>query len=319
MLVSIIIALYNTEKYIEKCIQSVLDCSLPSVDYEIIVINDGSTDNSKTIVEKLIKANPNTNFQLINKENGGQSSARNLGFEVARGQFIFCLDSDDYIDGTGFIQALNLAIINDLDMLPYLFIKVDENGNQFPFKDTYKALDKPISGIEFLNRFVISGAMARYFYKTSIIKENNLKLIDGIYQEDEEFVIRFLTYVKKIIYKPIPLYFYLTRSNSTLNNKNVNHSIKLINDLIVVVDSLSDLIDKNSNNLLMISGIDKKRQQLVLSIIIKLYRSNINRLNRNTIIKLLKDKRYIPLKSSRLNYKQKLVSRVINCFLKLQF
>src|SRR5690606_24862994 len=85
MKLSIIIALYNTEKYIEKCIRSIyLNNTLSLNEFEVIVINDGSTDNSQIIVEDL--KNDFTNIILINKENGGQSSARNIGFKIAKGR-----------------------------------------------------------------------------------------------------------------------------------------------------------------------------------------------------------------------------------------
>lgn len=311
MKVSLIIALYNTEKYIEKCIQSVLDSPLPKADYEIIVINDGSTDNSQVNVEKLIEANPNTNIQLINKENGGQSSARNLGFAIAKGQYIFCLDSDDYINGDNFFEALDYAIKNDLDMLPIKFNMVDEVGKILSIKDTYNSIGI-ISGTAFLNRFVISGAMARYFYKSSVIKENNLRLIEGIYHEDEEFVIKFLIYVKKISYQKHDVYNYMVRVDSTINNKNMEHRVKLIYDIIVVIEKISDFILDNIDNKKLINGLYKKREQLIISIFIRMFKEKFSKKDKQQVLYLLKTKNYLPIRLRNLDLKKKVLGSVIN-------
>ena len=91
--VSVIIPVYNTSKYLDKCIDSLVNQTLD--DIEFIMVNDGSTDNSKEIIEKWVKKDKR--IKLYNKENGGQASARNLGLTKAEGEYIAFLDSDDYI------------------------------------------------------------------------------------------------------------------------------------------------------------------------------------------------------------------------------
>src|SRR5690554_1785104 len=126
MKLTIIIALYNTEQYIEKCIRSVyLNNKLPLSNFEIIVINDGSTDKSQNIVENL--QIEYSNIILINKENGGQSSARNRGFKIAKGKYIFCLDSDDFIVAPEMVEALSYCMEKNLDMLPLFYQRYTEN------------------------------------------------------------------------------------------------------------------------------------------------------------------------------------------------
>lgn len=313
MKVSLIIALYNTEKYIEKCIQSVLDSPMSSVEYEIIVINDGSIDNSQAIVEKLIEANPNINIQLINKENGGQSSARNLGFAIAKGQYIFCLDSDDYINGDIFRQALDYAISKDLDMLPIDFSYLDEE--YIPLnkgKDDYQLINNSITGVEFINKFIIAGTMWRYFYKSSIIQQNNLRLLEGVYHEDEEFVIKFLTYVKAIAYQKHKVYNYIIRENSTVNNKDMQHRKKLIFDIIIVVDKITELIENNVYNKGLIAGLLKKREQLIISIFIRMLKERFSAVDKQEVIGLLKSKDYLPVQLDSLNFKKRILGRIIN-------
>ncbi|WP_197091427.1 glycosyltransferase family 2 protein [Sphingobacterium endophyticum] len=310
MKLTVIIALYNTEEYIARCIQSVLDSDLRKDEYEIIVINDGSTDKGAKIVESLMINNGN--LRLINKPNGGQSSARNLGINHSKGDYIFCLDSDDYVDSNLFSKALDVAVKNDLDLYPIKFIKVSENGEELKVKDTYRTFNRTMNGPEFLKEFTISGAMARYFYKSKIIKENNLKLLEGIYHEDEEFVTRFLTYVSRVKYDGLPVYFYLIRSSSTMNNKNIKHREKLIKDLIKVVDSLSNLILENCKNEGIVVGVGRKKQQILLSIMLKLRNSHFSNHFKKEMYNELKVKNYYPLKLNNLSVKQKIVGILFN-------
>ena len=101
--ISVIIPVYNCEKFIEKCLQSLVNQTL--TDIEIILVNDGSTDNSQKIIEKF----SDTRIKLINKKNGGQSSARNVGLDVANGEYIGFIDSDDWVDSDFFEKLYNTA------------------------------------------------------------------------------------------------------------------------------------------------------------------------------------------------------------------
>lgn len=309
MLLSIVIALYNTEKYIEKCINSVLYMSLLPSEFEIIVINDGSTDQSQSIVESMMFKHGN--IKLINKKNGGQSSARNIGFSIAKGEYIFCLDSDDFVDSKLLGEALRFAIDKQLDMLPIGYIRVDEKGGTTQSKDTYCKFDGVISGSEFLKKFTISGAMCRYLYRTKIIKDNQLKLIEGIFHEDEEFVIRFLTHVKRISYNQLALYYYLDRSNSTIRKKDLGHRKKLIYDIITVIDSFNNIVEMSKDKELCY-GIERKKQQLVLSIFLRMYKESFPLQDVKEIKNTLSSKGIYPLKSEKLNLKQKIASYFFN-------
>lgn len=96
MKLSIIVPMYNVEQYIEKCLKSLLNQDLSRDDYEILIINDGSKDRSKHIVNEYMKNNKN--IRMINQKNGGQSKARNTGIDNAKGEYLFFVDSDDYIE-----------------------------------------------------------------------------------------------------------------------------------------------------------------------------------------------------------------------------
>lgn len=321
MKLSIVIALYNTEKFIEKCIRSIyrgnkLDLEL----FEVIVINDGSTDQSPYIVEKLQKEFPN--IYLVNKDNGGQSTARNVGFDLAKGQYLFCLDSDDYINAEKIEEMLEICISLKLDALSFSFKRISED-NKLISKSKINYVESPIvfTGGEFLNKFTISGTMWQYFYRTQIIRENNLRLIEGIYHEDEEFVIQFLSYSSRVKYIDNYFYNYLIRKESTVNNKDPLHRLKLLNDIVIVIKSLNIRLANLSEHTLIHSGISKKKEQLLVSLFIRMKRDGIAKNEVNKIILLLKDDNLYPITVKKSNYKFKLSSFLFNnsVFIKMFF
>ena len=114
MKISVIIPVYNVEKYIVKCLDSLVNQTLENI--EIIVVNDGSKDNSQTIIDKYVKKYPKKIKSYI-KENGGQGSARNLGLEYAKGEYISFVDSDDWLDLNALEEMYNLAKKDNSDIV----------------------------------------------------------------------------------------------------------------------------------------------------------------------------------------------------------
>jgi Glycosyltransferases involved in cell wall biogenesis len=321
MQLSIIIALYNTEAYIEKCIRSIYFLDQLNIShFEVIVINDGSTDNSRSIVEKL-KAEF-SNLILINKDNGGQSSARNIGFNMAQGEYIFCLDSDDYIDSTEMFNALQYCLEKNLDMLPIYFNKRNEAFELLTQKnDIYPIFDQIISGGEFLNKFVVSGSMWRYFYRASIMTDNNLLLTEGIFHEDEEFVIKFMSYSKRIAYGRHLVYNHIVRGDSTVNKKNAEHRRKLLNDIITVMDHLKQHLDKFERTSTEYNGVKKKIEQLSVSIFFRMKKDKISYDDTKFFLTKMTNLGLYPLKITKLDSKFKFASVFFNnqLFNKLYF
>ena len=120
--ISIIVAVYNVEKYLKRSLDSILNQSYKNI--EVIIVNDGSTDNSRNICEKY--AELYSNIKVIHKENGGLSSARNIGIENATGEYIGFVDSDDYISSNMFEEMYNRIIESDSDIAISSFNYVKE-------------------------------------------------------------------------------------------------------------------------------------------------------------------------------------------------
>ena len=172
--ISVIVPIYNTEKYLEKCLDTLVNQTLE--DIEIILINDGSPDNSEKIVEKYIDKYQDK-IVYYKKENEGQGVARNYGIDIARGQFISFVDSDDYIDKTMFEKLYNKAIENKAD-------KESDSG----IIEVVEVTDEEVARIKFTN---VKGYNQFYLYVeipasdkssavTGVMKfPNNLSLVNG--------------------------------------------------------------------------------------------------------------------------------------------
>lgn len=169
--VSIIIPAYNVEKYIDKCVQSAISQTFKEI--EIIVVNDGSTDNTRCLIEKL--AELDKRIVAINKANGGLSSARNAGIDIARGEYILHLDGDDWISETACEELYNYASDNGLDLVVCDYFKNSEAGEEYYCNDWFND-EKIVSGEFALSEFItnkIRPSIWSKFIKTKLY--NNIR------------------------------------------------------------------------------------------------------------------------------------------------
>ena len=174
-MVSVIVAVYNMEKYLNYCIDSVLEQSYQ--DYEIILVNDGSKDNSEKIIDEYIEKYPQK-IRKINKENGGLSSARNIAFEQVRGKYMTFLDADDYYDKEYLSNLVNKAEKENLDMVCSGQHKVMQDGERL------KTINYKVKNGKCLQRRLnISGKI----YRTEYVKKWEIKFPEGKTYEDNSF------------------------------------------------------------------------------------------------------------------------------------
>ncbi len=231
---SIVIPVYQVEKYISECIYSILQ--IQNILYEIIIIDDGTIDRSIEIAKSVL--NGRTNVKFLSQTNRGLSAARNTGLKAATGKYIWFVDSDDYIDSSGiekvFSENTNVdIIIND-------FTKVNKQSIQ-----TYTSLlskNKIYSGIECIEQYYlrqIYTVVWRNLYRREFLLKNELTFFEGILYEDVEWSPRVITKAKSVKYSNTNIYYYRTRCNSIVNS---NFTPKHYNSIITVEDSLSSFI-----------------------------------------------------------------------------
>lgn len=221
---SIIIPVYNVEQYLEKCLRSCLSQDIPYNEYEIIVVNDGSPDSSLAIAERI--AESATNITIISQENGGLSAARNTGLKVAKGEYVWFVDSDDWIE-TNCLKQLTDTLYNDnLEALVINGIRVI-NG-EFKKNPPRAFTNKTLTGIDYLNKIIINCAAVITIYKREILVRNNLNFMEGIYHEDAEFTPRAYYFINKIAIRDYHFYYNLLNSASITQTVNPKKGFDLI-------------------------------------------------------------------------------------------
>ena len=189
--VSVIVPVYNVEKYINKCLDSLVNQTLK--DMEIIVVNDGTKDNSQAIIDKYVKKYKNVKSFI--KENGGLSSARNYGLEYATGEYIAFLDSDDYVETDMYEKMYKKAIEKNFDMVVCDLKYIYPNKTVDAYSNVYEDIvDANKIKESMLN---IYPAAWNKIFKRDLFK-NNIRFKDKVWFEDVEFLYRLFPYIKSI-------------------------------------------------------------------------------------------------------------------------
>ena len=235
MKVSVIVPVYNVEKYIPKCLDSLVNQTLD--DIEIILVDDESFDNSKDIIKEYMKKYPNIRYFF--KKNGGQGSARNMGLEYATGEYIAYVDSDDYID---------------INMLKTMYEKAKkDNADIVICNSNVVSLDDKIIDVLNVSKYddnivnILYGNMAVWnkIYKKDILKD--IKFREKVWYEDIDFTVKVLFNTDKISFVNESLYNYLLRPGSTMNNTNYKRNLELLpafNEMISYLKN-NNIYDKN--------------------------------------------------------------------------
>lgn len=216
--VSVIIPVYGVEKYIEKCLDSLVNQTLE--DIEIIVVNDGSPENEQEIIDKYVKKYPKKIKSFI-KENGGQGSARNFGIEKASGEYIGFVDSDDYVDVTMFEKLYNKTKEKDYDIV---------SCNYYSVNEYYKIIGEDKQGIINNKKDMFFGIIAVWnkIYKSDILKKNKIIFREKVRYEDVDYILKCIINSSSFGLVDEALYFYLLRPGSAMNNNNIKRNLEIL-------------------------------------------------------------------------------------------
>ena len=254
MKLSIIVPIYNVAPYLRKCVDSLLVQDIS--DYEIILVDDGSTDGSGAIADEILNANSqlpiaNCQIKVVHQLNAGLSAARNTGIAVAQGKYVMFVDSDDYIE-PNVLGALMAQIERDnLDVLRFRYQNVKESGEAFaPYKDMTNYNDysvSPTDGLTFLNeRMGIQCYAWQFVVKADIVRQE--LFTPGIYFEDTDWTPRMLLRAKRVASTELVVYNYLWREGSiTLSQKDTTKMRKQLDDKIAILGRLNEWGKQVSN------------------------------------------------------------------------
>lgn len=304
MKLSIVIPVYNTEKYLEKCLASCINQEVKMADYEIVVVDDGTKDNAMGIARRFQENY--SNIKIFSQENAGLSAARNMGLSHCSGDYVWFVDSDDYISN---------------DSLSFIFNKIEENPDIICLQA--KRTDEDIPRNKFsgnvkngydvlLHSFDDWDRCVPYFiFNRQFLDNHKLSFYIGIFHEDDEFTPRALVFAKKVCVIDRPLYFYWVKTENTIT-KSINP--KKSYDNIIVAESLGDFKEKNP----MPDNI-KQVFENHISLIINNALNNINQSDKQTVRdfnKFLRTKKNLfnsLRKSNKMKYKLEYVLFSVFC------
>ena len=220
--VSIIIPVYNVEKYLAKCLDSIINQTLK--DIEIICVNDGSTDNSLEILTDY--AISDSRVIIINQKNAGLSAARNTGIDAATGEYIGFVDSDDWVDTNFYENLYNEAVNNQCDIAVAGIIRHYKQQNIYDLKFINSQISDNLNSKFKLSDTPDCSYVWNKIYKTAKIKEHNLKFPVGKYYEDQYFTPLAFLKSDKLITVPEVFYHYRRHSNSIVKRTKNNAQLK---------------------------------------------------------------------------------------------
>lgn len=302
LMLSIIVPVYNVKKYINECLDSLISQDISDKEYEIICIDDGSTDGSRDILDEF--ANKYRNIVVINKSNGGVSSARNCGINKAKGKYIWFVDSDDFITKNILSDIFSVLNNNSPDLL---FVKpIAFNDGE----DTLKYKEKIIEENETTNEYI--DWLWTRLYKKSIIDDSKIRFNTNIsFAEDHMFCTMLNPYINKIITYDKVGYFYRRRPNSLSTT--------------ATKDKLDILI--NSSSAFLESGINKtidydiaRKEVCIMMISVMSTIATFPKTKANKLIKELKERKLFPLKKQKdfspnyslegLNFENRLLTKL---------
>lgn len=306
--ISIIIPVYNVAGYIERCIQSIVVQQADSARYEIIAVNDGSTDDSLAELEKLAFTIPW--LHVYSRENSGPGGARNLGMNKAKGRYLMFVDPDDWIEPGALAKLLEVSAGCQADIIGYDYCKVDEYGVTTPYDKLKRPYATVMSGGEYLTRFTPAGVVWAYLFKRSFVEQFRLQMIERIFHQDEEFVSRAFCFASAVVFYPIQVYLYYKRADSAVNTPDMLHRQRLMRDMLCVVKSLHSLFQENNDETVS-RGLERKLNYLTLDIIRLLVREGHDPHFINTTINQLRELTLFPLQNKPYGWKYSLFRHLV--------
>lgn len=238
--VSVIMPVYNTEEYVEEALRSIMNQTLKEI--EIIIIDDGSTDSSLSVIKELASKDPR--IQYFSQVNKGQSVARNAGIEKATGEYLYFMDSDDILEDVAFELCYHRCASEQLDFVFFDAKNFGEISKSIVEYDRKKQLDNQVySGIEFLN-ILLDKAVYRvtpwlYFINFSFLQKQNI-IFDSKFRiyEDQIFSARLYLSASRIAYIPISLFHRRLRQNSLMTNP---YSLYHVETYFMIAEELTNI------------------------------------------------------------------------------
>ena len=286
MKLSIIIPVYNVEKYVGKCLDTVLDQNLDVKDYEVIIVNDGSTDDSLKIVQSYAEIYPH--FKIIDKENGGAGSARNRGMERAKGKYIYFIDPDDYLISNRLNKLIETSEEYNLDVLTFLsksYVETSLKEKSLFEKKDFKGsfgenmMSPIVDGENYVANVKYRSEVWWFIINSEFLKTTGLRFVEGRYLEDVAFSIALILEAKRMAHLQLDTHRYRITPGSAMNSIEPNHYLKIIRDIqnaALAFNPIIKTLENKNANPDCISRVKARQQSLVFFSLIRMLKSTMS-------------------------------------------
>ncbi len=309
MLLSIIIPVYNAEKFIERCVNSIIDQAKDFSDIELVIINDGSTDKSPQILKRLQDLYPI--IILYDQQNSGEGHTRNVGLEKAKGDYIWFIDADDYIEGT-VLNNIHKTLVNQKpETILFGYKSVDLEGEKL---SEVKYEDAVLTADELISKSLYSNTVWSKVINRNLIRSNKLSFDPTVKTAtDFDFSFRVLYYSEKIAMLNDVSYNYVVNPDSISNIRTREHLEKLAKDSVIVASNIKEFLIINEKDYEGRMKIFKPwLNNYLYGLLFSVFRFNYSITFIEEIIKSLKENNNYPVNTSKMNTKKKLFMAVAN-------
>ncbi|MCQ2246334.1 MAG: glycosyltransferase [Bacteroidaceae bacterium] len=313
MKLSFIIPLYNAEAYIGKCLDSILYSDVDRKEYEVIVIDDGSTDNGLAIARQYEQQYDN--IKVLTQTNQGQSVARNYGIREAKGKYIWFVDSDDYVDATSISSVMDMMDEKNVEICKFCMDVFDKEGNHHI--STIPELENKTvySGLQLFEKNCVIGSVCNSFFLRKFIVDNKLEFFPRIIHQDSEFSIRSTALSKSILYVNSPFYIYRYNTESCTRSKNYNKLLKAHVSDAIIAHNIRLFVNESELNTTLSTYLNKFSFSLLKGRIYS-YLSKKGPFQRELakeFINKLKDLGEYPIKKTNISFREKFLVSLFNC------
>ena len=313
---NIIIPMYNAEAFIERTVHSIVQSNLPADFYDILIVNDGSTDRSHEVVVNMMKTTPH--LRLINQENGGASVARNTGIENSDSDFIWFFDSDDKAENDLSIIPQIMNENPQVDIFDFEYNWVNDKNEIFGHGSSHPSVihNQVIQGRDAILQGYTAGSVCGLILKRSFLNDHHLRFKVGITQQDVELSFQLFAHAKKVMFRYEVIYNYLIRQDSISKALDAKRKTKYELDKAEIIMSFRKLaLSFEETDPELSQRIRKYADGALFGCVYNLYKNRkvwkslgVNK----AVIQKLKDSQLYPLKGPFDSWKKRLATMLLN-------
>jgi len=310
MLFSLVIPIYNVEKYLERCVKSLLNQDLKTGEYEIILVNDGTKDNSLSIAKKF--ETENINIKVISQANKGLSGARNTGLKNAIGKYVWFIDSDDSIVNNCLKGLYDFLEAGNLDIAHIGFTHYFNDGSEKSYQPKLHPAGV-VTGEKFFSEIHTVPTAWSFIHNRKSLTDNNLEFFEGIIHEDEEFLPRVMFYAKRVQSWSKQLYAYFENSSSIMGTKSLKSDL----NKCVVLQNFQNFLQSHNCSPAFINGLNYRAFIIFQTILMPTNFLKHSQKDQALLFTRLKNSYFYPIRwSGPLNIKFFLYKQLMNIDLK---